>query len=455
MTGRVRRWAVVVALVPALAVTACTGSEPEPRPTPTPTPTATPEPVTLTLGVFGPDNEIDAFRQIAQDFVQDNATVKVVSWPDREAALAAYRSGDPLPDVFLASRGDLLWFMQRKLVRPVDELLDERGVSFGDGYSRDALEAFAEDNALQCMPYAISPMVVYLNTDLVDFDRMARRGLDVPEQLDRWSFDQFVEAARFATRPARGTRGVYVEPTLEQLSPFIYSGGGQVFDDPRTPTSLAFSDAGTQSALERTLTLLRDAQLTPTMRQQARFTPVEMFEAGQVGMITGFRDLVPAFRATAGLNFDVMPMPRLDRDSTVGSILGFCLSADAASTPAAADLMVHLLNAQSVGRVARGGYLVPANVEAATSPDFLQPGRQPANSLVFSDSVRDVQVEPFLDSRAALERAVAPLLRDLVADPVPPDLAVIGQEIDAASQTVLAPPSESPSPTDGTGSPSG
>ncbi|MEZ5193619.1 MAG: hypothetical protein R2734_14735 [Nocardioides sp.] len=104
---------------------------------------------------------------------------------------------------------------------------------------------------------------------------MARRQLDVPEQLDRWSSDQFIAAAQSATRPARGTR-VYVRPTLEQLAPFIYSGGGKVFDDQLNPTSLDFEDDGSQAALQTTLALLRNAQVTPPMRVQAEYSPVQL-----------------------------------------------------------------------------------------------------------------------------------------------------------------------------------
>ena len=145
-----------------------------------------------------------------------------------------------MPDVFLVSRRDLRWFTENGLTRPVDTLLDERGVDFGDVYSRDALEAFSSDNRLQCMPYGVSPQVVFYNEDLVDFVRMELRGLDVPADHRRWSWDQFVAAANFAARPARGTKGVAIDPTLGGIAPFVYSGGGDVFDDDTEPTSLAF-----------------------------------------------------------------------------------------------------------------------------------------------------------------------------------------------------------------------
>ncbi|MEZ5095724.1 MAG: extracellular solute-binding protein [Nocardioides sp.] len=301
MVRRSRRWLAALALLSASAVTACSGAQPPP---PSPSSSSPPPlaPVTLTLGVFGPDDEVTSFRRIAEEFSQVEptveTTVEVVSWPTRNAALRAYRSVSRCRTSSSSRAATCSGSRSAELIRPVDELLDQRGVSFGDGYSRDALAAFAGDNVLQCMPYSISPMVVYLNTDLVDFDRMARRQLDVPEQLDRWSFDQFTAAAQFATRPARGTSGVYVRPTLEQLAPFIYSGGGKVFDDQLNPTSLDFEDDGSQAALQTTLALLRNAQVTPPMRVQAEYSPVQLFEAGKVGMITGFRNLVPRFRAT-------------------------------------------------------------------------------------------------------------------------------------------------------------
>ena len=63
-------------------------------------------------------------------------------------------------------------------------LLDERGVDFGDRFSRDAVDAFAMDDELQCMAYSVSPMVIYYNTDIVDFDKMERRQIDVPTADD-------------------------------------------------------------------------------------------------------------------------------------------------------------------------------------------------------------------------------------------------------------------------------
>jgi multiple sugar transport system substrate-binding protein len=445
---------IVATTALALAVTGCTserstGGTNEPSPTPA-SESTTVETARLTFGIYGPRDEVTALRGVVDNYnsLTDDTEVKVRSWPDHQSMVADLKAGAKVPDVFMASRDDLAWLQEREVNQPVDDLLDERGVDFGDSYSRDALLAFSQDNRLQCMPYDLSPMVIYYNKELVDFEKMTRRGLEAPtlgEGDPRWTFEQFAAAAGFASRPHRHTRGVHVDPTLNGLAPFIYSGGGSIFDDEQQPTSLAFSDEDTRAALERTLEVLRDPHLTLTEKQLARATPLTWFKRGRLAMIEGYRSLVPELRTVQGLEFDVMPMPVLDTAATVGDITGLCLSGATPNTARAAEFLVHAVSTPSVTRVARTGYVVPANLEVALSDDFLQRGRAPQHAEVFNSSVRAMRLPPVLDSYAALERAVAPRVRELLSVPIL-DLDSSTEAIDEASRRVLAPESESPSP---------
>lgn len=445
---------LALALVASLVLAGCDSGADDAVPTPTPSPaTSSAKPVDLTFGVFGGVQEVGAFQAVvnAYDKASKDSNVTIRSWPDHAGLMRTIENGGKVPDVFLVNRGDLATLEQKGLTQPVDELLDERGVDFGDGYARDALEAFSADNRLQCMPYGISPMVIYYNKKLVDFTKMQARGLDAPDPEganSRWTFDQFTAAAKFAARPLRHTSGFSVEPTLRGLAPFIYSGGGKVFNDDNDPTSLAFSDGGTEAALRQTLELLRDPHLTLTPQQLAKATPLQWFERGRLGMIAGFRSLVPQLRGVPGLDFDVIPMPVLGSAATVGDITGLCLSKSAASTPEAADFLVHAISAEMVGKVARAGYLAPANLEVASSEDFLQPTRLPEHAGVFNTAVRAMVIPPLGPSWTELQTAVGPSLRQLVEQPVLDDLDAIAERIDAESQPVLAPPeSGSPSPS--------
>ncbi|WP_426242031.1 ABC transporter substrate-binding protein [Nocardioides sp. LHG3406-4] len=450
---------LVVCLVPALV--ACQGGEKDDPPSPessqsSPTSTPSPETGPVTLGVFGREEELNAFESIVRDYNTTSQTgqVELEQWADKGAALQGIEDGDP-PDVFMISRRDLPGLLARNALRPVDELLDERGVDFGDGFARGAVQSFGVDARLQCMAYSVSPEVMYINTDLVDFDKMARRGLNVPnpDRQEFWSLAEFTAAAEFASRPARGTRGFYVEPTVRGLAPYIYSGGGHVFDDEDDPKSLAFSDGDTRDALERSLAVLRDAQLTLTDGQLKKASPQEWFERGKLGILAGQRDLVPGLRAVPGLNFDAISMPVLDSAATVGDITGLCISADAPDPQAAADVIADLISDEAVQKVVSAGFMVPANSTVAGSDAFLQPTRAPATSTVFNASIRGMVIPPLVGTGHRLEMAESDLIEQLLRSPGELDLEAVTEQIDEVSRPILdpdyVPESESPGSTEG------
>jgi multiple sugar transport system substrate-binding protein len=439
-----------------LTTAACTGAaEPDPGPTPSPSGTGQPseKPRKVTFGAYGSEEEVAAFQSVVDSFNASSTTRQVTlqSWPDHESALADVLAGNA-PDAFLTSRIDLDQLVEAEALRPVSLLLDERGVDFGDRFSRDAVDAFAMDDELQCMAYSVSPMVVYYNTDLVDFDKMERREYDVPTANDegvreRWTLAEFGAAATFASR--RGDRrGVWIDPTLQGLAPFIYSGGGQVFDDDEAPTSLAFSDDSTREALNETLAILRNAALTPTNAQLARATPVQLFKRGELAMVAGFRNLVPELREVEDLDFDVLPMPVIEDRATVGDISGLCLSADSEVTGDAADFIAYAVSDAAIATVASTGYIVPANTSVAASDDFLAPDLEPANAAAFNSSIRYMVVPPFIDQRDELVDAVTPLLDRLVTAPGVLDLEETTEQIDQASRTILSPEDGTESPTE-------
>ncbi|WP_114424284.1 ABC transporter substrate-binding protein [Nocardioides houyundeii] len=435
--------ALAAALTFALVATGCSDPEDGAAPKPDPTtaaasPTVTPSPTDLTLGVYGSPEEAEAWKDVVAEFNESSETGEVTLkvWKDKDTAFRAVRRGE-VPDVFMSSREDLDHLLQADVTRPVSELLDERGVDFGDRFSRDAVQSYGVDDELQCMAYSVSPMVLYVNTKLVDFAKMERRGLDVPARWDRWSLAQFATAADFAARPRRGTAGFHIDATIEGLAPFITSGGGSVWNDSSEPTSLSFSDDASRAALEQSLAVLRDASLTLTEEQLARHTPLEWFKRGKLGMIAGYRDLVPELRAVRGLWFDVVSMPTLETSSTSGDVTGLCMSAKTEDAAAAADLIAYLVGDGPVEQVTAAGSMVPANLSVAGSDAFLQRGRQPIHSRIFNIAVRGMVIPPLVESWDELEDAVAPQLQELLTAPGELDLDAVTEQVDEASRTVL------------------
>ena len=136
-------------------------------------------------------------------------------------------------------------------------------------------------------------------------------------------------------------------------------------------------------------------------------TPLEWFREGKLGMIAGFRDLVPELRPTGVLDFDVMPMPVVDDAATVGDLTGICIARDTADVAESADFLVDFISTESVSAVAAAGYLAPANTKVALSDAFLQVGRAPVHSGVFNNSIRNMRIPPLLSNFADLEAAVS------------------------------------------------
>lgn len=445
---------VALAVLIGMIVLANGSEETEPAPPGPAAPTMT----ELDFAVWGTSDEVAAYQSVVDDYnaASEDTTVKVSSWPSSADFLADLRSGKATPDLYLLSRADLAETMAEKRNRPLLDLINEREIPIGDDFEREAVNAFSIDDDLQCMPYTVSPMVMYINSELVDFETMDAEGLPVPnEERKGWDFAEFRAAAEFASRPRQKTRGVHIDPTLRGLAPFVYSGGGELFNEDADPTSLALGDDSSTDALRQTLELLRDPRLTLTSKQLAQRSALDWFKRGRLAMIAGFRNLTPQLRAVDGLEFDVMPMPSLGSPRTVGDLNGICLAPGRPGrADASANFLTYLVGDEAVRRLAETGSIQPAKRTISLTDDFMQPDLAPEHAAVFTDAVRTIELSPLMAQGAELAALVAPDIRALLL--TAPDLTDLQESlraIDEKSQSLLDPDYE---PSDGsTGSPSG
>jgi multiple sugar transport system substrate-binding protein len=373
-----------------------------------------------------------------------HVTVKVEGWPNDAAMLDSFRNGEKVPDVFLANRRHLGYLTQHQLVQPVDQLLDDRGFDFGDEYPRSSLTAFGSDNRLECLPYGVQPAVIFYNKRLVKFGQIKN---DAPTPGQGWTLDQFAAAGRWAVNHHPGIAGIHLDPDLSGIAPFVYSGGGELYDDTDHPTSLALSDPTNLQSLTQTVRALREPGWALTPAQLERHTPEEWFMRGKLAMLEGTRRMVPDLRAAGHLDFDVMPMPSLGTSATVGSLTGMCLSQHPGDVATAADFLVYANSPGALSLVAFGGYLQPANQTVALSDAFQQPDRLPRHAGVFTFSVKSMVYPPDLAASDDLEVVVDPLLEEMLGGSVS-EVPRLARRIDRASYRILGPtygPSASPS----------
>jgi multiple sugar transport system substrate-binding protein len=299
----------------------------------------------------------------------------------------------------------------------------------------------------------MSPMVVYYNTALVDLTTAQDPGGSPITADAGWSMDEFARAARQSS--THGRKGLYVAPTITQVAPFVWSGGGHVVDDPDDPTKLTLSQGGSVSAMQRLLELVRDPKVTFTEKQLAKRSALDRFRSGRLAMMLGFRDLTPVLRQDPDLSFDVLPLPSLGSRATIGQLGAMCMARRAANPAQAADFLAYLVSEPAMSELAETGYVMPTNLLVTSSDAFLQPGQQPESASVFVDQVRRIHRLPATTNwpvvAAMVDRGLTQLFDDPVIDPLQGRLSAI----DDAATAVLSPPTPSATPTDGSsGSPS-
>ena len=444
--------AVAAAAAFAVLAAGCSSSAEPVKDKPSATPTV---PTQLTFAVYGPEPVIAAYKEIAARFMVEHQDTKIEVRPyaTHAKAMAAFRAatlrGDP-PDVFLMDHDDLAGLDADRAVRRVDDLLAARRVDFGDGYTRNGLEAFSADASLQCMPLDVSPLVVYFNPKLIELDRINEPGRTPVTQERGWNLEEFGRAALQPRQP--GVRGFNITPSLEQVAPFIWSGGGEVVDDTEQPTTLTLSDGASVSALEQLLPLVRNPAMTFSQRALRRSSALERFKTGKLGMILGFRELTPDLRAQQSFTFDVMPLPKVGSGATIAAMSGLCISSKSEETEKAADFLTAVISDEGAGTLARTGYVMPANLDVLNGEEFLQTGQRPLNSDVFPREVRDTRLLPSTPRWPVVRRATGRQLTQLFYQPVILQLEDRLAAIDAASVPLFDPskvpdPSASPTPT--------
>ncbi|MBG6094758.1 multiple sugar transport system substrate-binding protein [Nocardioides luteus] len=434
----------------SVSLAAC-GGEPASKPSPS-TATKAPTKVKLVFGVSGHKTLVDTYKQLAAEYTQDvpNVTVEVKSWPTADQLTAAVTGGEKV-DVVLTPRADVKMFAEDKRIQPVDTLLEARNVDFGDKYSREAMEDFSVERRLECMPYSVSPQVVYVNTGLIDFDAMKEEGLPTPTvradgSLRGWTLEQFGSAMTYAAEHHKGVRGTYVEQNLSALMPWLAGAGATLFDDPLAPTTTALGDSA--GAYEDLVEVLAQPNVLATAKDLGGRTPFQAFKQGRLVALAGDRSLVSDLRATDGMEWDVMPMP--GGNGTTGDYAGLCMGSEAADPDATADFLTYLISTESVVKMVRTGHFVPVNSEVGYAPVFTQPERNPRNARIFTDTVRDMQVLPEAAQLAQLQKVAAVAVRGSLAVAEPDQVEEFAVQIDELSKTVFPQPTPSGSPSPST-----
>jgi multiple sugar transport system substrate-binding protein len=426
---RSRIRALVGVLAAGLVLAACTGGDDDPpdpprETSPSPSPSATtPDPVALTFAVSGTEEQVAAYAEVAQAFerTEPGVEVEVTELADTAAILETLDAAEGSPaDVFLLDSDFLTGMVieEGEAVRPLDELLEERGVAFGDDHQRVALTELSAEAALQCMPSEMSPLVVYANRDLLPPRRQLRsQGVVLPRATDAWTWAEFVTTARaVAASDDEAVRGTYLPISLDLVTAFVRGAGDEIVDDVFEPTRIDLTSDDDLEVMSQLAVLAADASVSLTPEEAERRSARDRFAEGALGMMIGTRADLPALRESR-VKFQVMPLPHFGRYRAVSSVSGYCISAQSPHVEAAADFIAFAVSQQGATILAESGAVAPARLDVASSTAFTQPDQRPTNYRVYADAVRRSEPTPFAAEWPALSEQVGAQLSRILSDP--------------------------------------
>ncbi|HVE99693.1 MAG TPA: sugar ABC transporter substrate-binding protein [Mycobacteriales bacterium] len=364
----------------------------------------------IDVQLSGGEGEINAARALVDAFVDAHpgTSVNLIPVPsagDHVAKLAtAFAAGNP-PDVFLINYRRFGSFVRSGVIDPAP-------AEAAAGLYPKTVEAFTHDGRLTCLPQNASSMVVYVNPAL-----FAKAGVPLPKPGWTWT-DMLRTAMALA---GEGVEAIAFETGLVRLAPFVWSNGGEIVDDPDDPTAVTLDAPPAREALRFLLDLQRTG-LDAT--QRAGQEPEAAFAAGEVAMLLESRRAVPGLRKTAGLDFDVVGVPRKKSAVSVLHADGYCVSRDSENRTLAHAFARYAVSTEGATVLARTGRTVPSLQQLAESPVFLDPTAAPRSSKVFLDAIPTLRAMPSAPGWNEAEEVAEDILTQLFAGRLSLDAAV-------------------------------
>jgi multiple sugar transport system substrate-binding protein len=370
------------------------------------------EAAAIQLMLFGDPVETEGYKELIAAFedTDPGVTVNLTPVADQDELLAklstAFAGGTP-PDTFLINYRRYGVFAGEDALEPVQSYLDDSEAISEDEYAPAALDAFRFDGeTLTCMPQNVSSLVVYYNADL--FEEV---GLERPAA--GWTWDDFLAAAKALT--TGDNYGVGVEPSVIRVAPFAWSNGGEIVDDPVTPTTLTFDDPETEEALNFFLDLQTEHGVVPPQREELSLDAESRFLGGGLGMFMDSRKAVPTLRTIEDFEWDVAPLPVAPGGEPASILHGdaYCMSADSPNKEATWKFIEFAMGVEGQTILAESGRTVPSRLDVAESPAFLDSDEGPASSQVFVDAVPHIRAVPHTATWSTVEGEAGTILEGM------------------------------------------
>lgn len=395
-----QKWILLMVTVLVL-LTACMPIQP-PKQQSTPAPK-------LSLLISGDPTDEAAYRALIDAFTatHQNISVDLLNVPSsgdfRKRLTADIAAGTP-PDLFLINYRRYPAYAAKGAIEPLTTYLAKSTLIQAADYYPQALAAFTWQGALVCMPQNVSSPVIYYNKALFD-----TAGVAYPK--DDWNWDQFVETAKALTQDTDkdGVTDIYgfgTEASIVRAAPFVWMNGGELVDNPATPSQLTLDSPASKAALAWFVGLQTTHKVVPDAVAEKSESSESRFLNGRLGMFIDSRRAVPEFRAIKTFDWDVAALPIGKQRVSILHSDGFCMAAGGKQKEAAWTFLEFANASEGQTILAKTGRTVPSRKAVAESPVFLDPQAKPANSQVFLAAIPGIRSLPIMATWNDIEGVV-------------------------------------------------
>ncbi|WP_309120298.1 sugar ABC transporter substrate-binding protein [Paenibacillus sp.] len=291
-------------------------------------PSAAEEKVELTWWVDSRADIQDTYETIKNDFetANPNVTINLVQTPDDKIAerISIAINTEELPDVQQGSIGWPLTYAKKDLLVPLDDVVEK------EDYDQGPLNSLSVDNKLYILPNSLTAPGMLVNRELFT----AKNALDLlPQNMETWTYDQFVEAAKAVNDPDQGIYGfgTYAGDIGGDQGHhmFLWGFGAKTWSDDKTKAILN-SPEGVEG-LEYLVNIINEEGITPpgVVGLKAGAVINEMFLQGKIGMTFGSLGNISAFdKAFAdgtakAFEYDIVPFPSKDGTTSNSVLFGY------------------------------------------------------------------------------------------------------------------------------------
>ncbi|HMB01594.1 MAG TPA: sugar ABC transporter substrate-binding protein [Spirochaetota bacterium] len=318
----------------------------------------------ISMAIWGTPEQADVERVVLK---------KVKSrFPDVDIGLLHYsaskyhrkmlvmHAAQSMPDILMVQGWQLPEYAARDMLIPLNDLIKKDNYSL-DHFFDFAKVTFSVHNKLYGLPRDIAGRIMFYNKDI-----LKKAGLQVPK-----TWREFKNCCTVITR-MEGEEVEYGAAAWEIWFNLLWSMGGDVFDNPKSPTRSTVNSEAAMRSLIYLYNLYKKKIVAPSDKLD-RLGPNELFKRGKVAFSFGGRWSTPEFKDNKNLNWGIAPVPA--GPAGAYSISGgtcYSISRQSKNKQLAWEIIKYYTSNECVKTAIKGGRTTPALKDIANSDFFLK-----------------------------------------------------------------------------------